>query len=290
MVPVGVIGLSPAWETQYRPALKALRTRIAVRAVYDHVLSRAELAAADFGALPVAGMRALARRDDLKALLVFDTGWGGAETIRLLCSAGRPMFVAGTFSADEPELERLIESAVDCGSMVMPALGARYTPATCRLRELMASRLGRPLKIEIEANAPPDASRIVWLRVSANSTRLALKPVVLTLAMLFDTTSSINWWERSPETPENIERIMVGGLLSFGSGGGGFGAGSAGLVRRGGRLARVVLSGHRLSGVGLYGVGLCVCRRSVGLRGCRPGLGGRRQRRRGWRATRVSCP
>lgn len=154
MVPVGVIGLSPAWDARYRPALKSLRNRIAVRAVYDAVLSRAEQAAGEMGAVPVAGIQALARREDLKALLVFDTGWCGPEAIRLLCRACRPMFIGGSFDADEPALDRLADAAVSCGTMVMPALDSRYTPSTFRLRELMATRLGRPLQIEIDAEFP----------------------------------------------------------------------------------------------------------------------------------------
>lgn len=154
MVPVGVIGLSPAWETRYRPALKSLRGRIAVRAVYDPVPVRAEQAAPDLGAQVVTGMRAVAARADLKALLVFDTGWAGADALQLLCPAGRPMFVGGALAADEEALDRLGEAAASCGAMIMPELGERYTPATSRLRELIATKLGRPIRVEIEANAP----------------------------------------------------------------------------------------------------------------------------------------
>jgi predicted dehydrogenase len=154
MVPVGVLGLSPAWDTRYRPALQSLRGRIAVKAVYDPVPSRAELAAREFGATPVTGMRALAGRPELKALLVFDTGWCGSEALRLICPAGRPMFVGGALAADEEGLDRLGEAAVSCGAMIMPELGQRYTPATCRLRELIATKLGRPVRVEIEADAP----------------------------------------------------------------------------------------------------------------------------------------
>lgn len=154
MVPVGVIGLSSDWEARYRPALRSLRNRIVVRAVYDPVLSRAEHAAGEMGATAVAGMRALARRDDLKALLVFDTGWYGPEALRILCRAGRPIFIGGDFSADAATLERLAAAAVDCGTMVMPALESRYTPATFRLRELIATRLGRPLHVAVTAEQP----------------------------------------------------------------------------------------------------------------------------------------
>lgn len=154
MVPVGIVGLSPAWDARYRPALESLRSRIAVRAVYDPVQSRSEQAANELNAEPAGGMRVLARRSDIKALLVFDTGWGGTEALHLLCASGRPMFVGGALAADEVALRRLGDAALTCGAMIMPELGQRYTPATSRLRELMASRLGRPLQIEIDASAP----------------------------------------------------------------------------------------------------------------------------------------
>jgi len=125
-----------------------------VRAVYDPVPVRAEQAAPELGAHVVTGMRALAKRHDLKALLVFDTGWAGAEALRLLCPTGRPMFVGGALAADEAALDRLGEAAASCGAMIMPELGERYTPATSRLRELIATKLGRPLHVEIEADAP----------------------------------------------------------------------------------------------------------------------------------------
>lgn len=154
MVSVGVVGLSPAWDARYRPALQSLRSRIAVRAVYDPVFSRAGQAAADFGADAIDGMRVLARRPDIKALIVFDVGWPGAEALHLLCAASRPIFVGGALTADDEALLRLGRAAVACGSMIMPELGQRYTPATSRLRELIATRLGRPLQIEIDAPAP----------------------------------------------------------------------------------------------------------------------------------------
>jgi predicted dehydrogenase len=134
--------------------LQSLRSRIAVRAIYDPVFSRASQAAGEFGADAIDGMRVLARRSDIKALIVFDTGWSGTEALHLLCAASRPIFVGGAFTADDASLLRLGQAAVSCGSMIMPELGQRYTPATSRLQELIATRLGRPLQIEIEAPAP----------------------------------------------------------------------------------------------------------------------------------------
>jgi hypothetical protein len=50
---------------------------------------------------------------------------------------------------------------------------------------------------------------MVWARVSWNVTTDDLNPAVLTLAMLFPTTSIIVWCDLRPEMPANIERIMV---------------------------------------------------------------------------------
>jgi len=154
MVPVGIVGLSPAWDARYLPALQSLRSRIAVRAVYDPVFSRAGQAAAEFGAEAIDGMRVLARRPDIKALIVFDTGWSGTEALHLLCAASRPIFVGGALTADDAALQRLGKASVACGAMIMPELGQRYTPATSRLRELIATRLGKAIEIEIDAPAP----------------------------------------------------------------------------------------------------------------------------------------
>ncbi len=123
MVPVGIVGLSPAWDARYLPALQSLRSRIAVRAVYDPVFSRAGQAAAEFKAEAIDGMRVLARRPDVKALIVFDTGWPGTEALHLLCAASRPIFVGGALTADDAALQRLGKASVACGAMIMPELG-----------------------------------------------------------------------------------------------------------------------------------------------------------------------
>ena len=177
IIPVGVVGLSPAWESRYRPALKSLAGRMAVRAVYDPVPVRAESAAAEFDATVATGMAALTRRSDLRAVLVLDAGWAGADAVRLMCRSGRPLFVGGSLAADEAALERLGQTAAACGTTLMPELGQRYTPATGRLRELLATRLGRPDIIEISAAAPA---------VPSGGQPLGRRPLDEFLARLFD--------------------------------------------------------------------------------------------------------
>src|SRR5437763_1196887 len=52
------------------------------------------------------------------------------------------------------------------------------------------------------------APLMVWLSRSSKTAWLDLNPVVLTLAMLLPITSIIVWWDRRPETAENIERSI----------------------------------------------------------------------------------
>src|SRR3954447_23040232 len=93
-------------------------------------------------------------------------------------------------------VERPVDCAAPCEKLVpMPA---RRTP-----RPICA---GLVPPVIAEAGAP--APCIVWLSRSSNSTVPALKPVVLTLAMLFPTKSMNVWCAWSPETAANIERSI----------------------------------------------------------------------------------
>ena len=155
MVNVGIVGLGPDWDLRYRPALRKLRERIAVRALYDPVASRAEQIAAEWNTDTVDGLVALSKRSDIQAILLLDAGWPGWEAIRLLCASGKPVFVLSGFSHDQSALRSLHDQATALGQTVMPAFGLRYTPASCRLRELMATRLGPPTEIAVDVALHP---------------------------------------------------------------------------------------------------------------------------------------
>ena len=149
MVSIGVIGLGSVWEDRYRPVLGRLGSRLRVRALYDPVFGRAELTARDYQASAESGLVSLARRPDIDAILLLDTAWHGCEALRLLCSAGKPIYIAADLGDEPAMLQALHWTAVNYGMTLMPELGARYTPASNRLRELMATRLGRPIRVRI---------------------------------------------------------------------------------------------------------------------------------------------
>lgn len=149
MVKLGLIGLGEAWESRYRAALARLQNRATVRAVYDAVFSRAAHVAAEIDADTESGLLALARRPDIQAVLLLETNWHGCESLRMLCTAGKPIFVAADPGADIATLQAVHWTAVSFGLTVMPALGCRYTPASARLQELLATRLGRAEKLTV---------------------------------------------------------------------------------------------------------------------------------------------
>lgn len=148
-VNLGLIGLGPFWESRFRPALTKLATKLQVAAVYDNVIGRAELAARETNARVVGGVAALADRADVQALLLLDAGWQDAAILRLLTERRKSILLAARVDASLPELQYWHHQAVSHGVTIMPAFPLRCTPASNRLQELIATQLGRPLRIEI---------------------------------------------------------------------------------------------------------------------------------------------
>lgn len=148
-VNLGLIGLGPFWESRFRPALTKLSAKLQVVAVYDNVISRAEQAARETNARVVGGVSSLVDRADVQALLLLDAGWQDAAILRLLSDRRKPILLAARVDASPSELQQWHHQAVSHGVTIMPAFPRRCTPASNRLQELMATQLGRPLRIEI---------------------------------------------------------------------------------------------------------------------------------------------
>jgi predicted dehydrogenase len=158
MVNLGIIGLGPDWDTRYRPALAALRSRVRMCAVYDRVPNRAVAAAAALDADPVGGLRALLARRDVRGVLLLDSGWQGVEPLRMAVEAGKPTLIAAMPPASVDTLARLHLAGLSAGLTLMPEYPFRYQPATHRLLELIATQLGKPREIVVEAETcEPDA-------------------------------------------------------------------------------------------------------------------------------------
>jgi predicted dehydrogenase len=141
---VGLVGLGQVWETRHRPALRALSDRFEVRAVCEQVFHRAEQAAREFNAVAVDGYRALAEREDVDALLMLSRQWFGPLPIIAACDAGKAVYCAGGLEMSFEEARRLKERIDQSGIAFMAEFPRRHAPATLRLKELIATRLGQP--------------------------------------------------------------------------------------------------------------------------------------------------
>ena len=151
-VNVGIVGPGAAWETRYRPALRKLAQRIRVSAVFDPVTARAEQVARECDAEVVHGLVTLINRPNVDAILFLDASWHGMEALRLLCAGNKPIYIAAEVGNDVTALQACHWTAMSYGLTLMPEFGWRYTPATGRLQELMATHLGRARTVHVDAS------------------------------------------------------------------------------------------------------------------------------------------
>jgi predicted dehydrogenase len=141
---VGLVGLGTAWEGKHRPTLRALSDRFEVRAVYEEVWVRAQQIAHDFGATAMDGFRALAARRDIDAILMLSPQWFGPMPIFAACDEGKAVYCAATMDLDVDQAREIKLRVEQSGIAFMAARPRRLAPATLRLKELIATRLGSP--------------------------------------------------------------------------------------------------------------------------------------------------
>ncbi len=143
-VRVGLVGLGDAWQQRHAPALRALADRFEVRAVCEQVGHRAEQAAAEFSATPVDGYRALARREDIDAVLILSPQWYGALPILAACESGKAVYCAAGLDVTADDARSIRQRVEETGVVFVAEFPRRHAPATVRLKELAATRLGPP--------------------------------------------------------------------------------------------------------------------------------------------------
>jgi len=143
-VRVGLIGLGDAWQRGHGPALRALADRLEVRAVFEQVGHRARQAACEFGARAVDGYQTLVRREDIDAVLILSAQWYGPLPVLAACEFGKAVYCCAGLDL-ELEQARLVKRRVEeTGIAFMAEFPYRRSPATLRLKELIATRLGPP--------------------------------------------------------------------------------------------------------------------------------------------------
>ncbi len=141
---VGIVGLGEHWETRHLPALRALADRFEVRGICEQVAHRARRAADQVGAAAVDGFRALVARDDIDAILYLGEQWYGITPILAACDHGKAVYTAVSLPVEAAEAALLRQRVEDAGIAFMAELPRRSAPATVRLKELIATKLGPP--------------------------------------------------------------------------------------------------------------------------------------------------
>jgi predicted dehydrogenase len=153
---VGLIGLGSAWEVRHRPSLRALGDRFEVRAICDQIALRAEQAAREWNAQAVDGFRALTRRPDVDAVLMLAPQWYGCLPILAACEAGKAVYCANSMELDLAQARQVKERVERAGVAFMTEFPRRQSPATLRLKELIATRLGQPRLLFCHLRVPAE--------------------------------------------------------------------------------------------------------------------------------------
>ena len=156
---VGIVGLGCQWETRHLPALRTLADRFEVRGICEQVAHRAQRAAAAVGAAPVDGFRALCARDDIDAILYLADQWYGATPILAACDHGKAVYSAISLPLAADEATLLRRRVEESGIAFMAELPRRHAPATVRLKELIATKLGASRLLFCHRRVPLAAGR-----------------------------------------------------------------------------------------------------------------------------------
>lgn len=155
MLPLGLIGLGPQWQCLYKPALQRLRPRLGIRAVFTPIPAQALACCQEWECELQESLGALAECHEVQAIAILDAGWFSTIPVEFACRLGKPVFLADALGSLSPQLASLVTLAEDTGTMVIPDLLHRHSPATTRLRELLATRLGKPRAIECDVVVGP---------------------------------------------------------------------------------------------------------------------------------------
>jgi predicted dehydrogenase len=141
---VGLIGLGDQWESRHAPALRALSDRFQVAAVCCEVFEKAKQVAAQFDAVAQQGFRETISREDLDAILYLSPQWYGSLPIFAACEHGKAIYSSAALDVSPDQALDIRTRIEGSGVAFMAELPRRHSPATIRLKELIATRLGTP--------------------------------------------------------------------------------------------------------------------------------------------------
>jgi predicted dehydrogenase len=141
---VGVIGLGRDWQSRYLPALRSMRDRFQVVGIYNSVSVLAESAARDLEAERIDSYRAIMETPGLDAVMVLEDDWYRLMPLWAACDYGKAIFCGSEVILDPTAASNIQSRVRESGVAFMNEFSRRFAPATLRLKELIATRLGRP--------------------------------------------------------------------------------------------------------------------------------------------------
>lgn len=166
---------------RHRPALRALSDRFEVRAICEPVSHRAQIAAHDFGATAVDGYQALAEREDIDAVLVLSGQWFGPLPILAACRHGKAVYCAAALDFELGQARAIKQRVQESGVAFVAEFPRRLAPATLRLKELIATRLGSPRLLFCHQRVPTESS---------NGSRPSLR---VSVSRMHDMVELVDW-------------------------------------------------------------------------------------------------
>ncbi|XZE43595.1 Gfo/Idh/MocA family protein [Pirellulaceae bacterium SH467] len=141
---IGVIGQGRDWQSRYLPALRSMRERFQVIGIYNSVHALAENSARELDALPYTSFREMMENPSLDAVMVLEDDWYQLTPLLAACDYGKAVFCGAEIDLSASAAADLKSRIQSAGIAFMTELSRRFAPATLRLKELIATRLGRP--------------------------------------------------------------------------------------------------------------------------------------------------
>lgn len=144
VVRIGVVGLGCDWESRHRPALHSLQDRYKVEFICDEVALRAKSAASQFNAMAPQGFRHAISGEHIDAVFLLDQQWAGLLPLKSACAAGKAIYLNTALEMDAQAQQDVVQLIEATNVPFMIEFPRRFAPATIRLKELIATQLGRP--------------------------------------------------------------------------------------------------------------------------------------------------
>ncbi len=157
---IGLIGQSRDWKSVYGPLLMQMRDRFEVRSVYNSVSALADQVAHQFDADNEDSYRSMVARPDIDAIITLESDWYGVLPIFAACDAGKAVFCGSDVNLDAETMDQVRQRVTESGIAFISELPRRYAPATIRLKELIATRLGAPRLLFCHRRLPNDINEL----------------------------------------------------------------------------------------------------------------------------------